>query len=88
MLVVYIIDLKEVYNSPELIEKSKKEQINLDIPIIGFALGIPPLSTNLGGNYLINKHIKDNILNNPEPDEDNDDWDDEDLEGIISESYD
>ncbi len=88
LLVVYIIDLKEVYNSPELIEKSKKEQINLDIPIIGFALGIPPLSTNLGGNYLINKHIKDNILNNPEPDEDNDDWDDEDLEGIISESYD
>jgi len=86
LVVVYIMDLKEVFNSDELRKKAIDEQIDINTPLIGFAIGIPPLMADIGGNYLVNKHILDNIENNPEPEEiEDEDGDIEDLEGIESE---
>jgi hypothetical protein len=86
LVVIYIMDLKEIFNSDELREKAKNEQIDINTPLIGFALGIPPLKANIGGDYLVNKHILDNIKNNPDPEEiEDDDGDIEEFEGIESE---
>jgi hypothetical protein len=65
--------------------KANKENIDLNIPLVGFAIGIPPLKVNIGGQYLVNKHILENIENNPiEIIFEDDDIDDE-YEGIESE---
>lgn len=69
LLVIYIMDLDAIFNSDELKTIANKEGIDLKIPLIGFALGIPPLKTNIGGEYLVNKHILENIKNNPEIEE-------------------
>ena len=69
LLVIYIMDLIEIFNSDELETIANKEDIDLKIPLIGFALGIPRLNTNIGGEYLVNKHILENIINNPEIEE-------------------
>jgi hypothetical protein len=80
------MDLKEIFNSDELLQKAKNEQIDINTPLIGFALGIPPLKANIGGDYLVNKHILDNIKNNPDPEEiEDDDGYIEEFEGIESE---
>lgn len=86
LAVIYIMDLKAVFNSDELRYKAQAEKIDLDTPLIGFALGIPPLKANIGGEYLVNKHILENIENNPELEEiEDEDGDIEELEGIESE---
>lgn len=85
LMVVYLMDLNEIFNNVELKQKAINENIDLNIPLIGFALGIPPLKVSIGGEYLVNKHILENIKNNPEEDLfDNEDVEDE-FEGIETE---
>jgi vacuolar-type H+-ATPase subunit F/Vma7 len=65
LLVIYLMDLKAVFYNSELKIKAKNENIDLNVPLVGFAIGIPPLKANIGGQYLVNKHILENIENNP-----------------------
>ncbi len=72
LMLVYLMDLKSIFGKDDdLSEKAKVEGINLDIPLIGFALAIPPFKSNVSGEYLFNKHILQNIesLNDDTEDE-------------------
>lgn len=69
LLVIFLMDLKYVFDNEKLIEKARKESINLSTPLIGFAIGVPPLQANIAGEYLVNKHILENIKNNPQVEE-------------------
>lgn len=69
LLVIFLMDLEAIFNDDELIKKANNENINLSTPLIGFAIGIPPLKANIAGEYLVNKHILENIKNNPQVEE-------------------
>lgn len=88
LMVIYLMDLNAIFHDNELKNKAIKESIELETPLIGFALGIPPLKANIGGEYLVNKHILENINNNPEPESVivEDEEDEEVLAGIESET--
>jgi hypothetical protein len=58
LLVIYLMDLRHIYTSEELLNSAINEDINLDIPLIGFAVALPPLNENIGGDYLVNAEIK------------------------------
>ena len=49
-----------------------KNSLNLDIPLIGYAIGIPPLNADIGGVYLQSKFHDDTEISSP----DDDDFDD------------
>lgn len=66
LLVVFLMDLKEVFKGNVLIEKSINENIDLNKPLIGYAIGIPPIDAGLGEDYLINVHIRENEKNSLE----------------------
>jgi hypothetical protein len=85
LLVVYLMDLKEIFHNEELVSKANNENIDLDIPLVGFAIGIPPLKVNIGGEYLVNKHILENIKNNPQEEEFDFDEVDDEYEGFDTE---
>jgi Z1 domain len=85
LLVVYLMDLKEIFHNKELESKANNENIELDIPLVGFAIGIPPLKVNIGGEYLVNKHILENIKNNPQEEEFDFDEVDDEYEGFDNE---
>lgn len=71
LLVVYLMDLHKVFLDKEELEKIENvDNIDLDIPLIGYAIGIPPIEENVGGTYLLNKYILENIEKNPESSED------------------
>ena len=72
LLVVFLMDLKSVFHDEFLVNKANIESIDLSQPLIGFAIGIPPIDSKLGENYLINVHIRDNE-NNTLEEEDNSD---------------
>jgi hypothetical protein len=72
LLVVFLMDLNAVFDEEKLEEKAKKENIDLSKPLIGFAIGIPPIDSKLGENYLINVHIRDNEKNSLEEDDNSD----------------
>lgn len=84
LMVIFLMDLKDIFNSDELKIKAEEEEgIDLEKPLIGFALGIPPLDATIGGEYLVNKHILDNIQNHPDEEEvDEDENNEDELEGI------
>jgi hypothetical protein len=63
LMVVYLMDLVNVFNHGVLEEKAKTENIDLSIPLLGFAIGIPPLEINSGRQYLVNMHIRENENN-------------------------
>ena len=69
LLVIFLMDLESVFDDDRLKKKTTDESINLSMPLIGFAIGIPPLKANIGGEYLVNKHILENIKNNPQVEE-------------------
>jgi hypothetical protein len=85
LLVIYLMDLKAIFHNQELKNKAINENIDLNIPLVGFAIGIPPLKVNIGGQYLVNKHILENIENNPLEIIYEDDEVEDDYEGIESE---
>lgn len=66
LLVVFLMDLREVFKGETLTKIAVDENIDLTIPLIGYAVGIPPIDAGLGENYLINVHIKENEKNSLE----------------------
>lgn len=85
LLVIYLMDLKAIFYNSELEMKANNESIDLNVPLVGFAIGIPPLKTNIGGQYLVNKHILENIENSPIEDIFEEDEIDDEYEGYESE---
>jgi hypothetical protein len=72
LLVVFLMDLKAVFNNEILFDKAKNEGIDLVKPLIGFALGIPPIDSGLGEDYLINSQIRENEINCLDEEDDSD----------------
>lgn len=61
LLVVYLMDLHNVYlqdagnkakSDPAMAKVVADNGINLDIPLIGYAIGFPPVSSDPGGEYV------------------------------------
>lgn len=71
LLVVFLMDLTEVFKDA-LKEKANNENIDLTIPLIGYAIGIPPIDAGLGEDYLINVHIRENENNSLEEEDESD----------------
>ena len=86
-MVVYLMDLEHVYNSKDLKEIVENDNINLKIPLIGFAVAIPPLNESIGGDYLVNKEIQKALeLQDKQVDDDEDEEEIlDELNGIINE---
>jgi hypothetical protein len=72
LLVVFLMDLIEVFKDDALKEKANSENIDLTIPLIGYAIGIPPIDAGLGEDYLINVHIRENENNSLEEEDESD----------------
>ena len=72
LLVVFLMDLHSVFHDDDLVKKAQIENIDLSKPLIGFAIGIPPIDSKLGENYLINVHIRENENNTLEEDDNSD----------------
>jgi hypothetical protein len=72
LLVVFLMDLRAVFNNEVLFDKAKNEGIDLFKPLIGFALGIPPIDSGLGEDYLINSQIRENEINCLDEEDDSD----------------
>ncbi|BCY29338.1 Z1 domain-containing protein [Flavobacterium okayamense] len=72
LLVVFLMDLTEVFRDDALVEKADNENIDLTIPLIGYAIGIPPIDAGLGEDYLINVHIRENENNSLEEEDESD----------------
>ena len=53
-------------------KKANNENIDLTIPLIGYAIGIPPIDAGLGEDYLINVHIRENENNSLEEEDESD----------------
>lgn len=74
LLVVYLMDLDTVFrkgeNDLEMDEMVAKNGIDTDIPLIGYAIGFPPISPDPGGEYLHGDYdIEDEIDETEEWDE-------------------
>jgi len=55
LLLIYLIDLKHVFNTDELRAVANSNSINLNIPMIGFALSFPQIHDDPGAVYMANK---------------------------------
>ena len=58
VLMIYLLDLAEVFkNKNKEISglENIKSSLNLDIPLIGYAIGFPPINKDIGGTYLQSK---------------------------------
>jgi Z1 domain len=86
VLIVYLIDLNQVFHDDDLKKMALQDGITLTNPLIGYAIGVPALTENVGGDYLVNKHILENIKNSSDIDiEDNEEETaayDEELQGM------
>jgi hypothetical protein len=65
VLIIYLMDLEKIFTQDdEMIEFAQNENLDLvSTPLIGFALGFPPIDQRISGNYLLNKRILENIKN-------------------------
>ncbi len=58
ILMIYLVDTKHIFESErgvadkELLDKAKQLNFDFDIPLVGFALGFPEISGDIGGNYM------------------------------------
>ncbi len=62
VVLIYLIDLESIFihdkkENNEL--DSLKNSVNTDIPLIGYAIGIPEVDPSIGGNYLESNFHKD-----------------------------
>jgi hypothetical protein len=87
LLVIYLMDLKQIYSTDELKKIAIIDKINLDTPLIGFAVAIPPLNENIGGDYLVNAEIQKRLTLQEAQIEDDTDEEEllDELNGIINE---
>ncbi|UEG54909.1 Z1 domain-containing protein [Mucilaginibacter daejeonensis] len=72
VLMIYLIDTAEVFrHRGRDIEElaAVREHVGTDIPLIGYAMGIPPLGVDIGGTYLQSRHHPE--PEPPAPDDDN-----------------
>jgi hypothetical protein len=59
VLIIYLFDTHYVFKpngndgDQEYQNYVKTHHLNLDIPLVGYALGFPPIESNLGDNYLV-----------------------------------
>jgi len=88
LMVVYLMDLKHIFNTnDDLKQKATREEIDLELPLIGFAVAIPPLNQNIGGDYLVNREIQKALeLQESQLDDEVEDEDDDELNGILNET--
>ena len=77
LVVIYMMSTQDVFKESKLNEKATKENIDQNIPLIGVALGIPPLPDNLGGDYLVQSVIND--LNSVIDEYENDEYENDDF---------
>ncbi len=71
VLVIYLMDLAAVFSEAEGLEDIKDSITDTSIPLVGYAVGIPPVYGDIGANYMLSKfHVND------ETDQDNDDFND------------
>jgi hypothetical protein len=58
VLIIYLIDLMEVFNSDRLRTKAIDEGIDLNTPLVGFAIGVPPFENQFEGErYAVNRRV-------------------------------
>ena len=75
ILMIYLIDPKGIFepilgqNDPELLEYKDKTNIDIDTPLIGYALGFPNISGDIGGVYITSEHQFEQTFENDEFDE-------------------
>jgi len=55
LLLIYLMDLEDVFNTPELKIVAEKNEINTDFPLIGYALSFPEIKDDPGGIYMANE---------------------------------
>ena len=72
LMVIYLIDLRHILkdSDPELLKIKQEERIDESIPLIGYAVGFPPISPDPGGYYVKgNYKIDEDIVESEEFDE-------------------
>lgn len=66
LLVIYLMDLRKVFNNPENQKVRTDRDIDESIPLIGYALGFPPMSPTLSGRYVRGKYNINEEVDEPE----------------------
>lgn len=57
LLVIYLMDLRRVFNVTEEHKRLRdNKQIDETVPLIGYAIGFPPMSAYIGGTYVKGKY--------------------------------
>lgn len=62
ILIIYLIDAERIFESTqgeedkELLEFRDKKKIDINTPLIGYALGFPNISDDIGGVYITSDH--------------------------------
>ncbi|MFV0190973.1 Z1 domain-containing protein [Empedobacter falsenii] len=94
VLIIYPIDMKSLFNHEKLNEYLTNRGFKENVPLLGFAVGIPNLGDDFEKNYFVQKGFLDehgNILNQydasyiNEEDDENEDQHSDELEGYIKE---
>lgn len=57
LLLIYLMDLREVFHDDDLKKAASAKGINLDIPLIGYALSFPEIEDDPGAIYMANEYI-------------------------------
>ena len=70
LLLIYLQDLAYVFNENDPVLADMAKGFNLNIPLIGYAFGFPPIYPDPGGTYAVSKRWSDD-------DEADDEFDDE-----------
>ncbi|WP_300599989.1 Z1 domain-containing protein [Niabella sp.] len=58
LLLIYLIDLRSVFHNEELRLSATAKGINLEIPLIGYALSFPEIKDDPGAIYMANEYIQ------------------------------
>src|SRR5690606_9788232 len=62
LMIIYILDTRRIFlqdpgrEDPEMKELVKTHNIDLNIPIFGYAIGFPPIFPDPGGQYVKGKY--------------------------------
>lgn len=56
LLLIYLMDMHEVFKGEELRAAAEANDINIDIPLIGYALSFPQIEDDPGATYLANEY--------------------------------
>lgn len=56
LLLIYLMDLREVFHDDDLQKAARAKGINLDIPLIGYALSFPEIKDDPGATYMANEY--------------------------------